>query len=126
MDIQRMKDILRKAISVAPTTIVIKRNVKVSDGMGGYTIGATPSTVATITGSLDNTGKKNIFISNLESGKVFRDKNQILIIEYSSSFLPAIDDFFTINSETYKILNVTNSFNMNVLWECELEVVKDV
>ena len=114
---------IAQAIKKMPTVIALYRNVKVDDGMGGYTMSDTPILIATAEGLLDNS--KHSFISPVivDAGRVTSKKTHTLILVYDSTFTVLKDDFFTVNGTPYKINNVENILNLNIYWDCDLEVI---
>ena len=123
MNINSIKQKVAKAISKVPTTIALYRNVKISDGMGGYTLSDTPTLIATVSGLFDNSKHNFITPAVIDAGKVIRERTNTLILVYDASFTVLKDDFFTLNNKKYKINNAENILNLNIYWECNLEVI---
>jgi len=123
MNVNSIKQKVAKAILTAPTEVVLYRNVKVTDGMGGYTLSATPTLVTTQNGLLDNSKNGFVLPAIIESGTVKRQTTNTLILVCDSSFTVLKDDYFTANGVKYKINNADNILNLNIYWDCDLEVI---
>jgi hypothetical protein len=125
MNVLSIRQKITQAIRKMPTTVVLKRYVKVDDGMGGYTLSNTATTIATFDGLLDNSKHGFISANISDSGTVARERAFSLILVYDPTFTILPDDFFEVSNVTYKINNPANILNLNIYWECNLEVVKN-
>ena len=123
MNVNSIKQKIAKAISKAPTVINLYRHEKISDGMGGYTVSEEPTLVTTQNGLLDNSKNGFILPVLIDSGTIRRQKTNTLILVYDSSFTVLKDDFFTVNEIKYKVNNADNILNLNICWDCDLEVI---
>ena len=123
MNVNSIKQKVAKAISKVPTTIALYRNLYMSDGMGGYTVLEEPTLVTTQNGLLDNSKNGFILPTLLDSGTIRRQTTNTLILVYDASFTVLKDDFFTVNGIKYKVNNADNILNLNIYWDCNLEVV---
>lgn len=122
MNINSIKQKITQAIAKMPTTIALYRNIKVTDGMGGYTLG-TPTLIKTVNGLLDNSKHNFVSPTIVDAGTVKRERTNTLIVVYDASFAVLKDDFFAVGGVTYKINNAVNILNLNIYWDCDLEVV---
>jgi len=123
MNIERIKAQVAKAIEKMPTTIELMRYTKTSDGMGGFILSDLPVKVATFNGVLDNSGHGFISPQVAEAGTVTRQRTPKLIVVYGDDFIMLRNDEFIVAGTTYKVNNPANILNLNIYWECDLEVV---
>lgn len=124
MNIARIKAQVAKAIEKMPTHIILMRYEKTPDGMGGYTKAEEPSQVATFDAVLDNSKHSFILPTMSEAGTVARQRTPKLIVVYDNSFTLLQDDEFEVAGITYKINNPVDILNLNIYWECDLEVIR--
>ena len=115
---------VQQAINKMPTNIDLKRYPKTSDGMGGYIIGDTPINVKTFNALLDNS-KHSVFVPTMtEGGTVTTNRSYRLYAVYDPEFTILKGDFFIANGTTYTIKTPVNILNLDIYWECDLEVVE--
>ena len=114
-----------QAIVKMPTSIELKRYEKTPDGIGGYTVAEEPSDVHTFDGLLDNSKHSYLLPVIAEGGTVDRKRTFVLIAPYYPEFTILKDDYFEVAGTTYTIKNPVNILNLNIYWECDLEVTNN-
>mgnify|MGYP000855201381 FL=1 len=113
---------VQQAINKMPSSVALQRFTKTSDGMGGYTVSDTPDTVATFNGLLDNSKHSALIPTLVEAGTIIAQRSYKLYAVYDSAFDIQVDDFFTVKGITYTVKNAVNILNLDIYWECDLEV----
>jgi len=125
MNTARIKAQVAKAIAKMPTHIILMRYEKTPDGMGGYIKAEEPTQVADFEAVLDNSKHSFIAPAIADAGTVARQRTPSLIAIYDPSFTIQQDDEFTVGGITYKVNNPVNILNLDIYWECDLEVIQN-
>ncbi|MHC1681389.1 MAG: hypothetical protein AB6733_00250 [Clostridiaceae bacterium] len=113
----RIKQRIKKAISLKPSSVTLMRNEKVSNGMRGGK--DSPVTVATFDGLLDDSSHNKVYKVTTDAG-VYQNIGAIKFITVVEGFEIQTDDYFTLNGVKYRVTYPGMIFPG--LYNAELEV----
>lgn len=121
LNVLRLKNQLKKAIQVSPTSISLRRESSVSDGIGGFVKEGYENKVATFDGLLVTaSSSRNSDPSSSDGGNTETITQIKLSCPFENNFKIEHDDYFTVDLVTYKVVHAIPLYN--VMWVCTLEV----
>ncbi len=124
LNIERVKEQVRKAIKVAPFSLQLKREVVKPDGRGGFIKTGEVKTVFNGECLFDNSGDSPFGLIRTEAGRAEKQDGPYMIIVCDDSTSIEIGDFFEFESSRFEVTKVTNVLAMNIYWQVKLKEVK--
>lgn len=121
LNVERIKQQAKKAISIMPTTINLKRIEKIDDGMGGYIEKEEPTNVGTFDGFIDDSNTSTLIDRTSDSGTV-KINRSITLIAVCEDFEIKDNDYFEARGRKYKVVYATTL--VEDVYNCDLEVIK--
>lgn len=119
LNVTKIQQQVRRAISLRPTNITLKRNMSISDGMGGYILG--PDTpVATFDIFLDDSKHSTLVDKLSDSGSV-RKTRQLTLLAICEDFEILDLDTFEVNGRKYQVTYASQI--VDKVFNCDLEVI---
>lgn len=121
LNVERIKQQVKKAIAIMPTTINLKRIEKIDDGMGGYIEKEEPTNVGTFDGFIDDSKISNLIDKVNDAGTV-KINRQITLIAVCEGFEIKDNDYFEAKGRKYKVVYATTL--VEGVYNCDLEVIQ--
>lgn len=101
LNVERIKQKVKRAITIMPTEITLMRKTNIDDGMGGY-IEGNPDTVATFQGFLDDSHKSVWLDIAKDSGTINRTRS-IRLLAVCEGFEIKKGDYFEVKGLKYNV-----------------------
>lgn len=114
----RIKQQVKKAISIMPTNIALKRLDKIDDGMSGYIEQET--NVATFDGFIDDSNH-SIYIDRMNEAGTIKRTRSITLLAVCEGFEIKDNDYFEAKGRKYKVVYATTL--VADVYNCDLEVI---
>lgn len=108
------------AIMTAPVTIETFRRKRESDGRGG-TIDKGEERVGAFTALFDNTSTTPLSLVTTDALKSRLKPSPTLYIEFEEFSDFKINDYFVIDNAEYRLSNIENILNLDLLWMIGVE-----
>ena len=109
------------AISNAPTTIDINRQVYIDDGIGGK-VKDRVDTFYNVVGLLDNSSSTKYRHYKDDPGKREDNVQSTFYLVCNDYYSPEIGDYFTIDNIKYVIGGYQDILNLHIYWDIKLEM----
>ena len=109
------------AISNAPTTVNINRQLYVDDGIGGR-LKDREETFYDVVGLLDNSGSTKYRHYKDDPGRREDNVQSKFYLVCNDYYKPEIGDYFTIDNVKYVIGGYQDILNLHIYWDIKLEM----
>ncbi|MBE6067763.1 MAG: hypothetical protein E7211_08735 [Clostridium lundense] len=114
----RIKQKVKKSISIMPTNINLKRIEKIDDGMGGYI--EQEIDVATFDGLIDDSNH-SVYIDRMNEAGTIKRTRSITLLAVCEDFEIKDNDYFEAKGRKYKVAYATTL--LADVYNCDLEVI---
>lgn len=126
LNVNAIRNKVKKAIKVAPTDVTICRPNKVDDGCGGFIIPEdNPFNEITKSQGIFNNSNRSANTTVLPGGIVTNFKPNTLLLVWEPGIEYKVGDFFMLNGVKYTVTNPVNVSNLNIIWQLELSSVDE-
>lgn len=115
---ERIKQQVKKAISIKPITINLKRIEKVDDGMNGYIEKETD--IATFDVFIDDSNH-SIYLDRMNEAGTVKRTRSITLLAVCEGFEIKDNDYFEAKGREYKVVYATTL--VSDVYSCDLEVI---
>lgn len=121
LNIERIRQQVRKAIQVAPFEICLKRQVFIEDEWGGKQRTDEVENAFVGTCLFDNSGDSSFNLIQSEAGRRLEQNGPYLIMVYENDTQVKEGDYFEYGGSRYEVTKATNILALNIYWQVRLK-----